>query len=199
MYVNEVFPNDVQPRKSPVGWQIPSAWTDERTAKLKELWPTGKSASVIAKEIGGLSRNAVIGKVRRLGLEPRKNIIRKKSERRGSWTPPEKTEVDKMLERHSRPPRFLTEPLPTEPPRPAKLFKLVDLNEGQCRFPYGDGRKEPFGFCGCKKLIGSQYCPGHHGLCTTGPQPRRRKSSDYPLPAMRSAPGSHRVLREVIA
>jgi len=47
------------------------SWTDERVELLKNLWGEGKSASQIAKELGGVTRNAVIGKVHRLGLSNR--------------------------------------------------------------------------------------------------------------------------------
>ena len=47
------------------------AWTDERVEILKKMWGEGKSASQIAKELGGVTRNAVIGKVHRLGLSNR--------------------------------------------------------------------------------------------------------------------------------
>lgn len=47
------------------------SWTDERVEKLKELWTEGMSASQIAKVLGGVTRNAVIGKVHRLGLSNR--------------------------------------------------------------------------------------------------------------------------------
>ena len=47
------------------------SWTDERVEKLKELWGEGMSASQIAKALGGVTRNAVIGKVHRLGLSNR--------------------------------------------------------------------------------------------------------------------------------
>ena len=47
------------------------SWTDERVEVLKKMWGEGQSASVIAKELGGVTRNAVIGKVHRLGLSNR--------------------------------------------------------------------------------------------------------------------------------
>jgi len=47
------------------------SWTDERVETLKTMWGEGKSASQIAKELGGVTRNAVIGKVHRLGLSNR--------------------------------------------------------------------------------------------------------------------------------
>ena len=47
------------------------SWTDERVETLKKMWAEGQSASQIAKELGGVTRNAVIGKVHRLGLSNR--------------------------------------------------------------------------------------------------------------------------------
>ncbi|MBN8290338.1 GcrA cell cycle regulator, partial [Rhodobacter sp. NTK016B] len=47
------------------------SWTDERVELLKKMWAEGKSASQIAKELGSVTRNAVIGKVHRLGLSSR--------------------------------------------------------------------------------------------------------------------------------
>jgi GcrA cell cycle regulator len=47
------------------------SWTDERVELLKKMWNEGQSASQIAKELGGVTRNAVIGKVHRLGLSNR--------------------------------------------------------------------------------------------------------------------------------
>ena len=47
------------------------SWTDERVELLKKMWSEGQSASQIAKELGGVTRNAVIGKVHRLGLSNR--------------------------------------------------------------------------------------------------------------------------------
>ena len=52
-------------------WEIEMSWTDERVEILKKLWGEGQSASQIAKELGGVTRNAVIGKVHRLGLSNR--------------------------------------------------------------------------------------------------------------------------------
>ena len=52
------------------------AWTDERIDKLKSLWGQGLTASQIADELGGVSRNAVIGKAHRLGLESRPSPVK---------------------------------------------------------------------------------------------------------------------------
>jgi GcrA cell cycle regulator len=52
------------------------SWTDERIDRLKELWSQGKTASHIADELGGVSRNAVIGKAHRLGLQSRPSPVK---------------------------------------------------------------------------------------------------------------------------
>ena len=52
------------------------SWTDERIDRLKELWSQGKTASHIAEELGGVSRNAVIGKAHRLGLQSRPSPVK---------------------------------------------------------------------------------------------------------------------------
>jgi len=51
------------------------AWTDDRVATLTKLWADGLSASQIAKQLGGVTRNAVIGKVHRLGLSTKGQIV----------------------------------------------------------------------------------------------------------------------------
>src|SRR5690349_10261595 len=68
-------PQDVDCRRRsgarrPVGGEV-MGWTDERVELLKKLWQDGLSASQIAKQLGGVTRNAVIGKVHRLGLSGR--------------------------------------------------------------------------------------------------------------------------------
>jgi len=62
------------------------AWTEDRVEKLKFMWTAGNSASQIAKELGGVTRNAVIGKVHRLGLSNRAGSIKTKSDKLASRT-----------------------------------------------------------------------------------------------------------------
>lgn len=54
------------------------SWTDERIARLREMWEGGATASQIADELGGVSRNAVIGKAHRLGLKARPSPVKEK-------------------------------------------------------------------------------------------------------------------------
>lgn len=149
---------------------VVSQWTEERIEKLKRLWPTGLSASQIAGEIGGVSRNAVIGKAHRMQLPPRKSANRYydgNGRPRASKTKGRPTRSDGM----PLAPKFAEIPLPEEPVRPAKLFKLVDLEDDQCRFIWGDPRTPDSGYCGCKKAPGSSYCAGHHARVYTAPRP----------------------------
>ncbi|MEM6974051.1 MAG: GcrA family cell cycle regulator [Pseudomonadota bacterium] len=93
-------------------------WTDERVEKLRELWAEGMSASKIAKELGGVTRNAVIGKVHRLGLSNRGS-----SSSSSAPAPAEEPATDTMAE---APPPSPAEPRPrprlaTTTPAPAPL------------------------------------------------------------------------------
>ncbi|KUJ73327.1 GcrA cell cycle regulator [Ruegeria marisrubri] len=84
------------------------SWTDERVELLKKMWGEGQSASQIAKELGGVTRNAVIGKVHRLGLS-----------NRATGSAPAKAEAK---EKPAPAPKAETKPKPapkTEPARPA--------------------------------------------------------------------------------
>lgn len=127
------------------------SWTDERVALLKKLWGEGKTAAEIASALGGITRNAVIGKAHRLKLSNRLSPIQpapKKSMKQAAntSTPPEKKP-------------------PTKQPQiqmpEGKGLSLADLNSRQCRWPYGDPREANFGFCGHTIVAGLPYCPEH--------------------------------------
>lgn len=174
------------------------AWNDENTALLKDLWAKGLSAGVISLRIPGVSRNAVIGKVHRLKLPGRATPIGKA--RLGG----RKSAAIQRARRKAKPQESIRfgkvksyEPvpvaaLPPEPPKPDKLFKLVDLEDNQCRFPFGDPKSKDFGFCGCVKAPGSSYCPGHARLATNAVQPADR--SRAPVRVIRRRFNDDRVL-----
>ncbi|GHF48684.1 GcrA family cell cycle regulator [Seohaeicola zhoushanensis] len=84
------------------------SWTDERVELLKKMWSDGQSASQIAKELGGVTRNAVIGKVHRLGLSNRTN---------GAPVPPAKTEEVKEKPAAAAAPKAEAKPRPATPPK----------------------------------------------------------------------------------
>ncbi|GLR47347.1 GcrA family cell cycle regulator [Sphingomonas astaxanthinifaciens] len=63
------------------------SWTDERIDRLKAMWAEGKTASAIAEELGGVSRNAVIGKAHRLGLDSRPSPVKAGEEKAAAAAP----------------------------------------------------------------------------------------------------------------
>ena len=151
-------------------------WDQDRTEQCVKLWNDGYSASQVAAELGNVSRNAVIGKLHRLGLAHSRPRSTKHATVRPKRKRPERSpkpvhdwltvagEGKAYVSKRSEP-----TPLPPEPPKPSKLFKLVDLEDNQCRFPFGDPKSKDFGFCGCVKSPGSSYCPGHQRLASTAP------------------------------
>lgn len=165
------------------------AWNEERVDLLKKLWSEGLSCSVMANRLGGVTRNAVIGKVHRLGLSGRVTTQRMKYRKRARA---KKIRTDGRVFA----PTFAREPLPPEPPRPGKLFQLVNMEDWQCRFPYGDPKTAEFGFCGCKKMIGSSFCPGHHGKVYTGVPVRERTPARVYATRVRNGAG-YQTAKEV--
>ncbi|MCI2395357.1 GcrA family cell cycle regulator [Aliiroseovarius sediminis] len=85
------------------------SWTDERVEILKKMWGEGQSASVIAKELGGVTRNAVIGKVHRLGLSNRSAG--------GTKAPGKEKAAPKVAPKPKAPPK---KPAPKKEPETAK-------------------------------------------------------------------------------
>jgi GcrA cell cycle regulator len=146
-----------------------SGWTDERVAALKRLWAEGQSASQIAARIGGVSRNAVIGKVHRLGLASRATRQRSRPPRPAK-RPREQDRVP--MGETSWPVLVVFPPVKAFVPArpvvevadvpPALRVKLLDLHDGQCRWPFGDPKTADFGFCGCPQRHGSSFCENHH-------------------------------------
>ncbi|WP_323005047.1 GcrA family cell cycle regulator [Pseudorhodobacter sp.] len=93
------------------------SWTDERVETLKKMWAEGQSASQIAKELGGVTRNAVIGKVHRLGLSNRVTgaPVKEEPEAPAPVAPPQ----PEAPVRPAEPPRAAeARPEPAPPPRP---------------------------------------------------------------------------------
>ena len=86
------------------------SWTDERVETLKKMWAEGQSASQIAKELGGVTRNAVIGKVHRLGLSNRVGP--------GGAVEEEAVEEAPAAANPAPAPKPVEPPRPVDPPRP---------------------------------------------------------------------------------
>jgi GcrA cell cycle regulator len=156
------------------------SWTDERVELLKKLWADGLSASQIAGELGGITRNAVIGKVHRLGLSGR-------AKSPSSSTPRVRKPRSHMM-RVSRPSMrgntalalaYEIEPEP-EPELIENIIPigqrrtLLELNEATCRWPIGDPASPEFFFCGGPPLTGLPYCHYHSRVAYQPANERRR-------------------------
>jgi GcrA cell cycle regulator len=161
------------------------SWTDERVELLRKLWQDGLSASQIAGELGnGITRNAVIGKVHRLGMS-------------GRVKPPSAATARPRAPKPARPPAMLPmRPLmrgntalqadarPMELPRQRAAEDVVvplcepvtitDLREHMCRWPLGDPTTVEFRFCGARTGDIGPYCAGHARMAYQPVQDRRR-------------------------
>ena len=134
-------------------------WTDERVELLRKLWLEQFSASRIATELGGVSRNAVIGKIHRLGLWGRGQPTR--SVKRQRKPASVRHRVYRPLTIGNKAPK--AEPESKAVPI-AKKLTLETLTEQTCRWPIGNPRAEDFHFCGHDTLEGVPYCRYHTGV-----------------------------------
>jgi GcrA cell cycle regulator len=132
-------------------------WTDERVSLLKRLWGEGHTATEIAKVLGGVSRNAVIGKVHRLKLSNRVSPIQQN--KKPVTTTTIKT-VSRKVERAPAPDASQNNVAPPEK-RAEELLSLTDLKPRMCRWPVGDPREPGFGFCGDPSVGSLPYCTTH--------------------------------------
>jgi len=127
-------------------------WSDDRVERLKSLWREGLSASQVAHALGGVSRNAVIGKVHRLGLAGG-GSSRRESRPRPAARP--------------RPTNLSHEPILTvveeEPLRldGGSFATMHTVDKSMCRWPLGDPAAGTFHFCGRNPKSGSPYCEAH--------------------------------------
>ena len=177
------------------------SWTDDRVETLKRLWPQNMSASQIAERLGGVTRNAVLGKVHRLGLPQREcdMAYQGKSDggcgRKGGKT----RRVTSQPRPRSSPSAIVFGRGPDLPPDapivetfeevyvpPDQRKGLLDLADNDCRWPIGDTGTPEFHFCNGKKFHGLPYCERHARVAFQPPSVKGRAA------AKTSAPIVHR-------
>ncbi len=148
-------------------------WNEQRIEILRKLWGQGQTASQIAAILGGITRNAVIGKAHRLGLTGRPSPIKREGEagsepRRKAALPTRRA----LPSAASFPaaPRGETMPRPemraapvSAPTRPASPPPPRSLHSGTktCSWPVGDPKHADFHFCGAPSEPGRSYCAEH--------------------------------------
>jgi GcrA cell cycle regulator len=161
-------------------------WTDDRVELLKKLWSEGFSASQIAAEMGGVTRNAVIGKVHRLGLSGRGKASTPGAPRtrkpRPIGAPPPSAPV--LRGNTALAAKFT--PRPEAQPAPVVHFDedvviplservtIMELREFMCRWPMGDPTRPDFRFCGGRAIGGLPYCT-HHSRMAYQPATERKR------------------------
>ena len=132
------------------------SWNEEKVEKLKELWGKGSTASQIAEIIGGISRNAVIGKAHRLNLSSKIKTRNASS----SQNFDNSSEENSSKQRRGKKSKFqsLVIEKDFEPENPKKL---EELDESSCKWPVGHPEEQSFYFCGRSSLKDFSYCKLH--------------------------------------
>ncbi len=165
------------------------SWNDERVELLKKLWGDGLSASQIAAELGAVTRNAVIGKVHRLGLSGRTKVAAPVQQRprkqaaspavrpaaRSVSAPQVRGNV--ALAAQPMAEAFIeVEPeLRTDVVVPmSRRVKIMELREAMCKWPIGDPMHADFVYCGADCDFGTPYCTHHSGIAYQPALERKR-------------------------
>ena len=156
-------------------------WTDERVETLKKLWQDGLSASQIAKQLGGVTRNAVIGKVHRLGLSGRAAPSKPARPVFKAPRPARPVAQPAAPRRISDPPLAMVASAP--PPAPVRHIDeapgsatVLTLGAHMCKWPIGDPSTDEFTFCGRRQDNGP-YCLEHANIAYQPAQTKKRSGA----------------------
>ena len=164
------------------------SWTDERVESLKKLWLDGLSASQIAKHLGGgLTRNAVIGKVHRLGLSGRASPSQPHRPAFKPVRPPRAVTPATPPARRAEvaAPPLQAEPLPVPVIEETGSATVLTLGAHMCKWPIGDPSRDGFSFCGRASGKDGPYC-ARHAQMAYQPQAKKAVRRTEPTELVRS-------------
>ena len=133
-------------------------WTNEQVEELKRLWSEGLTTGEIGKALG-VSKNAVVGKAHRLGLQGRPSPIRRPEDE-----PAVPAEPETPPPVAGKAPRRTSKAAKKAAATKEKRFTVNDLVSSSCRWPIGDPKDEDFHFCGKEALPDKPYCAEHAAI-----------------------------------
>jgi GcrA cell cycle regulator len=150
-------------------------WTDERVETLKKLWLDGLSASQIAKQLGGVTRNAVIGKVHRLGLSGRATPSQPQRPIFKAPRAPRPAVAAAPAQRRALEPSSMPSSVPAPSFRAEEpgTATVLTLGAHMCKWPIGDPSSDSFTFCGRRSEHEGPYCVEHARIAY---QPQQKKA-----------------------
>jgi GcrA cell cycle regulator len=159
-------------------------WTKELIERLISLNDKAYCITKIAQHMGDdrITRNSVMGKMTRLGLRLKSLDLPKVKKPRKSRAKPKPVVVAKPAPK----PKAKV----IKPPSSGQLYKFLELENYQCRYPTGDPRSKDFGFCGARIQEGKPYCAYHEKLCHVPTHPIRKYAA-YARPRPSAAVDKH--------
>lgn len=156
------------------------SWTEADVSLLRELKAVGWSAGGMVARFPGKTRNAIIGKLNRLGLKGGG----KKPTQRPQKRPQKHERMWRQRDRAFRPPAVADScRLAADAGESPKHVKLIELTQETCRWPYGVAA--PYTFCGCQRAVFSSYCERHHVEAHVAPADAEARAKAFLLRTLR--------------